>query len=471
MGGQPTGVHAAAPQGARLGVCEGITTTAGGGRERPNWRTVLTRCRRVTRAWPEPARVVAAIAMVGLSVGVAASLVALLLHLVQHLAYGYADDTFLYGVEQSDALRRLLAPTVGIGLTGLGWMWLRRRPLPEVGDACAPRPRRLPLGRTVLDAALQIVAVGSGASIGREGAPRQVGAALASTLSSMLAARTDLRRRLVVAGAGAGLAVVYNVPLSGVVFGAEVLAGGFGLGGLLISIPVCVLAVAVSWLVLGTGSTYVYPDAGLTLPTLVWAVVAVPLCAVVGSLFDAFMRWCRRFRPGPGWSLPVAAALGGLAVGLASVWLPSLPGNGKGIVQLALGGGGSLLVFAVLVTAKPVATGITYGSGVTGGFLTPALGTGAALGATVAMIGDSSGQAWSVPAFALIGAVGVLAAMQRAPWFAAVFGWELARPPVLMLVLLVVVAWGAAPLARQLAWHGRGRTAERRTRDEREGFE
>lgn len=432
---------------------------------------MLAGCRRMTRGWPEPVRAVAGVIVVGLSVGVAATLVTLLLHLVQHIAYGYAEDTFLIGVERADSLRRLIAPTVGIGLCGLGWMWLRRYPLPQVGDACGPRPRRLPLVRTSVDAGLQIIAVGSGASIGREGAPRQIGGALASTFSSLLGAGTDLRRRLVIAGAGAGLAVVYNVPLSGVVFGAEVLAGGFGLGGLAISVPICGLAVAVSWLALGTAPTYLYPETALAWPVLVWAVIAAPLCAVVGSLFDTFMRWCERFRPTADWSLPVAAAVGGLAVGLASVWLPSLPGNGKGIVQLALGGGGSLLVFAVLLAVKPVATGITYGSGVTGGFLTPALGTGAALGAAVAMVGDSAGQAWSVAAFALIGAVGVLAAMQRAPWFAAVFGWELARPPILMLAVLLVVAWGAAPIARRLAWRERGGTDERRSTDEREGFE
>jgi H+/Cl- antiporter ClcA len=425
----------------------------------------------VTGGWPEPVRAAIGVIVVGLSVGAAATLVALLLHLVQHVAYGYVEGTFLIGVEQADPLRRLIAPTVGVGLSGLGWMWLRRRPLPEVGDACGPRPQRLPLGRTTLDAILQIVAVGSGASIGREGAPRQVGAALASTLSSLLAARTDLRRRLVIAGAGAGLAVVYNVPLSGVVFGAEVLAGGFGLSGLAISVPVCALAVGVSWLALGAAPTYLYPEAALTWPTLVWAVIAAPLCAVVGSLFDALMRRCQGFRPGPGWALPVAAALGGLAVGVASLWLPSLPGNGKGIVQLALDGGGSLLVFAVLLAAKPLATGITYGSGVTGGFLTPALGTGAALGAAVALAGEWAGQAWPVPVFALIGAVGVLAATQRAPWFAAVFGWELARPPILVLGLLLVVAWGAVPVARRLAWPERGGTDERRSTDECEGFE
>ncbi len=386
----------------------------------------------------------------GLAVGVAGSLLTLLLHLVQQLAYGYSGETFLIGVEHADPLTRVVAPVVGMGLCGLAWMRLRTRPLPDVLDGCGERPKRLPVGRSSLDAMLQIIAVGSGASIGREGAPRQVGGALASGISSLLGVRTGLRRRLVVAGAGAGLAVVYNVPLSGVLFGAEVLAGGFGPGGLAVSLGVCVLAVVVSWPVLGTAPTYSYPGVAVDAPAVVWALLAAPLCAGLGWLFSSIMRRFARVRPRPGWRLPVATALAGLFVGVAAIWLPSLPGNGKGIVQLALAGGGSLLTFGVLILFKPLATGVTFGSGVTGGFLTPALGAGAALGATIALAGAAAGQGWSVAEFALIGAVGVLAVTQRAPWFAAVFGWELAHPPILMLVLLLVVAHGSAWLGRRL---------------------
>ncbi|WP_143483510.1 chloride channel protein [Propionicimonas paludicola] len=417
-----------------------------------SWRTLLATFRRRTQTWPMPVRVAVGVIATGLSVGVAATLVTELLHLIQHLAYGYTDETFLLGVEHADPLRRVLAPTLGLGLAGLAWMWLRRRRLPQVSEACGPKARRLPLGRTTADALLQILAVGTGASIGRERAPRQIGAALASVLSSVLGIGRDTRRRLVIAGAGAGLAVVYNVPLSGVIFGAEVLAGGFGLSGLAIFVPVSLVAVAVSWPVLGMNSVYQLPAGDLDATTLIWALAAAPLCALVGAGFDRLVRWCGRWRPQPTWRLPVATALAGLAVGVAAIWWPSLPGNGKGIVQLGLAGGATALTFALLLVLKPVATAVTAGSGVDGGFLTPALGTGAALGAAVAMAGLSAGQNWPVATFTLIAAVGVLAATQRAPWFAAVFGWELARPSIAMLGVLVVVAWGTALIARRLPW-------------------
>ncbi|MEA5052972.1 MAG: chloride channel protein [Propionicimonas sp.] len=420
----------------------------GGGRSR--WHAALAGCRRLTRAWPDWLRAATAVLLVGLSVGLAATLLTLLLHLVQQLAYGQSEEAFGDNVAHADPLRRVLAPTIGLGLCGLVWWWLRRRPLPQVAGAVGARPRRLPLGRTSLDAVLQIVAVGAGASIGREGAPRQVGGALASTISSLLAVPVGLRNRLVVAGAGAGLAVVYNVPLSGVLFATEVLAGGFGPTTLVVSVLVCAVAVVTSWPVLGLAATYSSPGTDVAWSGLLWAVVAAPLCALVGVLFNLLMRWFGRFRPRPGWRLPLFTAVGGLVVGVGAIWLPALPGNGKGIVQLALVGGGSLVVFLTLVVLNPLATGITYGSGVTGGFLTPALGTGAALGAATALVGEQFGQAWSVAGFALVGAVGVLAVTQRAPWFAVVFGWELARPPIAMAALLLVVAWGAFLSAERL---------------------
>ncbi len=70
-----------------------------------------------------------------------------------------------------------------------------------------------------------IVIVALGASLGREAAPQQAGAAIASKLS-IWAELPDWQRRLLVAcGAGAGMAAVYNVPLGGALFALEVLLG------------------------------------------------------------------------------------------------------------------------------------------------------------------------------------------------------------------------------------------------------
>jgi len=94
----------------------------------------------------------------------------LLLHLVQHLAYGYTEDTFLRGVEQASVVCRVLVMTVGGAAVGIGW-WLLGSLRPRLRSVAAAvqepgRPSRLRV--STLDAGLQIVAVGLGArSAGR----------------------------------------------------------------------------------------------------------------------------------------------------------------------------------------------------------------------------------------------------------------------------------------------------------------
>ena len=52
-----------------------------------------------------------------------------------------------------------------------------------------------------------------GASVGKEGAPREVGALLAGRLAKGFSLALKERKVLIACGAGAGLAAVYQVPL------------------------------------------------------------------------------------------------------------------------------------------------------------------------------------------------------------------------------------------------------------------
>lgn len=69
-------------------------------------------------------RIGVAVIAVGPLAGLAASALIWLLDLVQFAAYG-VDDSLMLDVEQASAVRRVLAPTIGGLLAGLGW-WARR---------------------------------------------------------------------------------------------------------------------------------------------------------------------------------------------------------------------------------------------------------------------------------------------------------------------------------------------------------
>ena len=80
-------------------------------------------------------------------------------------------------------------------------------------------------------------------------------------------------------------------------------------------------------------------------------------------------------------------------------------------------------------------------AGARGGLFTPALATGAAAGTLfVLTINAIAGTQFHVPAIALAGSAGVLAITQGAPLWAAIFVWELARPPAWVLLVFLTAA-------------------------------
>ena len=55
------------------------------------------------------ARMLAAIVLTGIAAGVAAMGSVLVLHLIQHLCFGYTENTFLDSVERASARQRVVA--------------------------------------------------------------------------------------------------------------------------------------------------------------------------------------------------------------------------------------------------------------------------------------------------------------------------------------------------------------------------
>src|ERR1700676_3634540 len=95
---------------------------------------------------------------------------------------------------------------------------------------------RMPFAATTVHALLQIVTVALGSPLGREVAPREIGAALAGWLSDRAGLAAEDSRIMVACGAGAGLAAVYNVPIGGALFALEVLLGTFDLSAVIIAL-------------------------------------------------------------------------------------------------------------------------------------------------------------------------------------------------------------------------------------------
>src|SRR5471032_3274207 len=175
------------------------------------------------------------VVLTGIGAGLGGMLLALLLHGIQHLAYGYSQDalisheSFLIGVSAASPERRILVLAICGLVAGLGWWAVYKygRPLVSIKKAVSGDAPIMPPGSTTVHALLQIITVALGSPLGREVAPREIGAISAHWLSRRFDLTVRETQIMIACGAGAGLAAVYNVPLGGAVFVLEVLLGAF----------------------------------------------------------------------------------------------------------------------------------------------------------------------------------------------------------------------------------------------------
>jgi H+/Cl- antiporter ClcA len=395
------------------------------------------------------ARFWAIVVVLGVITGVGASALVGLLHLVEHLAFGYRSGPFLDGVAAAASWRRVAALVVAAGVVAMGVYLLGRLPVSggtEVSEAVWLRGAHMAVVQSVARAVLSIVTVGLGVSLGREGAPQLVGAATGSWLSDWGGLPTWQRRLLVASGAGAGFAAVYNVPLGGTLFALEVLLGTLALPLVLPALATSVIATCVAWIALGTGPTYRLPLYAIHPQQLAWAALAGPIIGGVAIWWVRIIAWAGSHRPTRRGRY-IAPLVIFLILGLVSIQYPQLLGNGKGVVQLAALGSVSFGLLWVLLALKPLATAACLWTGSPGGLFTPTLTVGALLAGIL-------GYGWlrlfpgaQPGSYAIIGGGAFLAASMQGPLSGVVLVLELTRnfdslmaPTLLAVVEATVIA-------------------------------
>ena len=393
--------------------------------------------------------------LVGVGSGISGLVVSLVLHGVEHLAYGYNSGTFLDGVLAAPPGRRVLALGIAGVIGAIGWWALRKRGRPVVPVEASVKGERMPTLPTLANAALQIVVVGLGASIGREVAPRELGALAAGWLSERAGLTARERRILVACGAGAGLAAVYNVPLGGALFAIEILLAELSLATALPALATSGTATLVARIGVPGTPLYTLPHLSLTAPLLIWAILAGPVIGLAALGFVAATRFSLTHRIRGNWILLVMPLVF-LAVGVNSIFLPAILGNGRALGQVAFDGVAPLLLMATLLLAKSLATAGTIFSGAAGGTLTPSLAVGASLGAVLGGLWSLALPGSPIAAFAFIAAAAFLATSMRAPFTALVLVLEFTGQGLTLLVPAMLAVAGSVAISYVL---GRGRLA------------
>jgi H+/Cl- antiporter ClcA len=320
----------------------------------------------------------------------------------------------------------------------------------EIDDSLWNGDGELSLRRSFLTSVVSEVVIGLGASIGREAAPKLMGGASGSVLSHWMHLTPAQKRLLVACGGGAGLAAVYNVPLGGAIFTAEVMLGSFALPTVLPALACSLIATTTAWIYLPSRATYVdIPSYRFSTSLMVWSVLAGVVIGLLALAYVRLIGWVSNYRA-QGVSILWAMPLAFLIVGVLGIWYPQLFGNGKDMAHEAfLGVGGIGLLFA-LFALKPLVTALTLGGGAAGGLFTPLLATGAMLGAFLGALWIHMWPGTPVGAFALIGAAAMVGASMQAPLAGLVLVAELTHSGFSIMIPMMLATLIATFLVRQI---------------------
>src|SRR5215472_2467877 len=237
-----------------------------------------------TLAHPDALRFWVAVCMIGASTGLAAAALTRLLEVVQRLAWRGSGTNILAAARQASGSRHLIVLLAAGILTGVGQFLLKQLSSGNGIDTTAAiwfYAGRMPALRTLGSAVLSIFAVGMGASMGREGAPKQAGAVFANFFADAERLSDEQRRLLVACGAGAGMGAAYGVPLGGAIFSLEVMRGLFALRYVMPALVISLVATGVSWLGLPNEPTYNTPSYANNASSVVFAILAGSVAGVV----------------------------------------------------------------------------------------------------------------------------------------------------------------------------------------------
>ncbi|WP_058522891.1 chloride channel protein [Legionella birminghamensis] len=410
--------------------------------------------------------------IIGVLSGLGGMSIALLLHWIQHIAYGYSlqhiisPESFLQGVEAASGERRLIILIICGLVAGIGWGLLYRFGKPLVGIANSiKKVQPMPVVSTAIHSLLQVITVALGSPLGREVAPREVGALFAGWISIKSGLGSEQTRIMIACGAGAGLAAVYNVPLGGTLFIAEVLLYSLDWSVILPALVSCIIAVAVSWIGLGNAPQYDLTGLVISPGLMAWSILTGPVYGLCGYWFSKIANQCRKAAK-HNWQLPVLCILNFSLIGVLAIFFPALLGNGKSAIHVEFSAATLMSASALLFVLRVLTTWSSLRAGAEGGLLTPSMAAGALLGGFL-------GGLWTlffpgiIPAsFAAIGATAFLSASQKMPLTAIILIFEFTQLDFSFIMPVMFAVGGSLAICKLcINLESNPRSTDRKPRD------
>ncbi len=357
--------------------------------------------------------------VVGVATGLVAALLVFMLHGIENLVYGQHEGINPVVTDGTTGLQRFLGITVAGLIAAPAWWAVRRlgRPIRSVEEGMSGT--RMPVIETLVNVFLQMATVAAGASVGRENAPREAGAMMASQLAHRLRVDRGTTRLFVAAAAGAGLGAIYHIPLAGAVFAFEILLTTVTVRAVMVVLACSAVATTTAGIVVGDQPLYSTVSLSEGLGNLAVAVTLGIICGVAGMAFRYAASRAEGSAPMGAhvlWALPLAFA----TVGAMSLYLPEVLGNGRFAATSVLEANPVWTFALALLAAKVFAVLITLRSGAVGGVLTPGFAIGALLGYLVGVVVQPIAPGIPLADFALLGAAAFLSMSMAAPLFALI---------------------------------------------------
>ena len=272
-----------------------------------------------------------------------------------------------------------------------------------------------------------VITIFTGGSVGKEGPGAQIGAGAASYIAQVLKFSPKDRKKIVICGISAGFASVFGTPISGAIFGVEVLIVGIIMYDVLLPSFIAGFAAFTTAKLLGVNYTYYHMQFSNTIPVdlmLVFQVIIAGLFfGLISDFLITFLKGTESYIKRIKINVYLKAFLGGTFLIVLSFFI------GDQFFGLGLDTISTLFysdpTFSEDVPwyafiAKTIFTSVTLGAGGSGGVITPIFYVGATSGHLFgSLIGDNAAL------FAALGLTSVLSGTTNSPIAATIMAVEL----------------------------------------------
>ena len=406
--------------------------------------------------------------VVGISCGLAATLLSTTIHFLQHTISSWFSGEmhkYLYilypGVGMLIAMlfvKYVVKDNIGHGVT-------------KVLLAVSKNESKIKPHNMWTSMAASSVTIGFGGSVGAEAPIVYTGAAIGSNVARYMGLSYKNMTILLGCGAAGAVTGIFKAPLAGVLFTLEILLFNISMTSILPLLLSTISATVISYLFLGSKPPFECENiAQFTMGNIPFYIILGLFCAMCSVYFTRMTLWLEDKiksieKPYKRW------ALSALSLGLLIFLLPPLFGegytcirglmnegsvnmDGKTVLSFMLNTAWMVPIFFLLVLVlKVFSMSLTNAGGGVGGTFGPTLFMGAIAGFVVSRTINLIGGGMSVPEqnFVLVGMAGLMAGVMQAP-MTAIFliadmtgGYDLLIPLILTATISYAVTRAIEP--------------------------